>query len=249
MRPLQTVFTETLDARFRRAIAAWCARGGMSARAFGTAALADPDFVASLGRGRSPRLTTADRVLAFMDEAPAGPAFRAEVEGFLAATGIKRSVLGIGATGNPSFVVHLRRGTSPTLATVGRVRAWMESHAGAAEPRTIRDRACPAPSVLSGIPAIGALLPPDRPPRPEAQAPDREERSVPHEERAYVSTVDAALRLGLSPRTLDRYRATGRGPAFHRFGGRVRYSGEDLDAWIASRHRTPVPAGAGTSAG
>ena len=96
MRSLQTVSAGTLDARFRRAITAWCAREGMSARAFGTAALGDPDFVASLGRGRSPRLSTADRVLAFMGEAPAGPAFRAEVESFLAATGIKRSVLGIG---------------------------------------------------------------------------------------------------------------------------------------------------------
>ena len=112
-----------LDARFRRAIAAWCARKGMSDRAFGAAALGDPDFVASLGRGRILRLATADRVLSFMGEAPAGPAFRAEVEAFLAVTGIKRSVLGIGATGNPSFVAHLRRGTSHTLSTVERVRA------------------------------------------------------------------------------------------------------------------------------
>ena len=142
MRPLQTASADTLDTRFRRAIAAWCARKGMSDRAFGAAALGDPDFVASLGRGRIPRLATADRVLSFMGEAPAGPAFRAEVEAFLAVTGIKRSVLGIGAKGNPSFVAHLRRGTSHTLSTVERVRAWMAVHANAAEALAIVSGGC-----------------------------------------------------------------------------------------------------------
>ena len=55
-----------------------------------------------------------DSVLAFMGEPPAGPAFLREVEAFLEVTGIKRSLLGQGATGNPSFVAQLRNGVSPS---------------------------------------------------------------------------------------------------------------------------------------
>ena len=152
MEAWETAAADTLDTRFRRAIDAWCSWKGMSTRAFGSAALGDADFVASLGRGRSPRLATADRVLAFMGEAPVGPAFRAEVEAFLAATGIKRSVLGLGATRNPSFVAHLRRGTSPTLLTVDRVRAWMAVHASATEARAIERRTGTMPDILARDP-------------------------------------------------------------------------------------------------
>ena len=39
----------------------------------------------------------------------------------------------------------------------------------------------------------------------------------------FFDTRRAADYLGLSPRTLDGYRVSGDGPAFHRFGNRVRY--------------------------
>ena len=52
------------------------------------------------------------------------------------------------------------------------------------------------------------------------------------------STQRAAAYLGLSPRTLDGYRVSGDGPAFHRFGNRVRYCRPDLDAWAAKRRAT-----------
>ena len=130
----------TLDDRLRRDVAAWRARHGVSARRFGMDALGDPGFVASQIRGRSVRLATADRVLAFMGESPLGPVFRREVEAFLAVTGTKPSVLGEEATGNPSFVGRLRRGSSPRLATLDRVRAWMAGHANEDELRAIRAR-------------------------------------------------------------------------------------------------------------
>lgn len=59
-----------------------------------------------------------------------------------------------------------------------------------------------------------------------------------NDERHYLSTCEAAEYLGLSARTLRRYRVTGEGPVFHRFGARVRYRRGDLDEWAAVRRRT-----------
>lgn len=105
------------------------ARQAVSGRRFGEVAIGDPCLVAELRRGRSLRLRTADRLLAFMGMEPVGPAFRREVDAFLAATGLKVSLFGEMAAGDPSFVARLRNGASPTLAKVDRVRTWMATHA------------------------------------------------------------------------------------------------------------------------
>ncbi len=47
----------------------------------------------------------------------------------------------------------------------------------------------------------------------------------------YVRTHEAARLLGLSPRTLEKYRCHGSGPTFRKLGGRVVYAVIDLDAW------------------
>ncbi len=57
-------------------------------------------------------------------------------------------------------------------------------------------------------------------------------------ESRFLHTLDAAAYLGLSHRTLDGYRVSGAGPAFHRFENRVRYRRSDLDAWAANRRAT-----------
>ena len=54
----------------------------------------------------------------------------------------------------------------------------------------------------------------------------------------FFDTTHAADYLGLSRRTLDGYRVSGDGPAFHRFGNRVRYRRSDLDEWAAKRRAT-----------
>ena len=57
-------------------------------------------------------------------------------------------------------------------------------------------------------------------------------------EHGFFDTGRAAAYLGLSRRTLDGYRVSGDGPAFHRFGNRVRYRMSDLDDWAAKRRAT-----------
>lgn len=47
----------------------------------------------------------------------------------------------------------------------------------------------------------------------------------------FLRTPDAATRLGLSPRTLEKHRCYGTGPIFRRLGGRIVYAIDDLDAW------------------
>lgn len=64
----------------------------------------------------------------------------------------------------------------------------------------------------------------------------------------YLSTVEAAAWLGLSPRTLDAYRVRGGGPAFHRFGRIVRYRLADLDDWAAERRMDSTSDSAGRGA-
>jgi predicted DNA-binding transcriptional regulator AlpA len=47
----------------------------------------------------------------------------------------------------------------------------------------------------------------------------------------YLRTPEAARFLSLSGRTLEKHRTYGTGPAYHKLGGRVVYSVEDLQAW------------------
>ena len=53
----------------------------------------------------------------------------------------------------------------------------------------------------------------------------------------YLNTEEAARWVGLSPKTLARYRVTGEGPVYHLVGRRVRYLREDLDVWMKTRRR------------
>ena len=52
----------------------------------------------------------------------------------------------------------------------------------------------------------------------------------------YFDTRAAAAYLGLSPRTLEKLRWQGGGPAYYLLGG-VRYLRGDLDSWRESRRR------------
>jgi len=52
--------------------------------------------------------------------------FLARVEAFLVATGTKPSVFGQCAVGDSAFLLNLRRGRSPTLATADKILAYID---------------------------------------------------------------------------------------------------------------------------
>ena len=199
-------------------IEAYIAREQLSCCAFGAAALGDASFLGRLGRGSDVRLGTADRVMAYMNLEPIGPRFLREIEAFLKVTGIKPHVLGEMALGDPSFVLRLGQGRSPTLGTVDRVSAWMADHASAAELEAVRAAA------EDGAPA-------------DAVDTTGQEGRKMNEPTHYMSTRQAAAYLGLSPRTLESYRCRGGGPPFHVFGSVVRYLLSDVVKWASERRR------------
>lgn len=221
-----------LDDQFRAAVRAYLTQRGISGRHFGRKALGDPGFVASLDRGRRIGLRTADRVLAFMGEPTIGPAFRREVEAFLCRRGAKPYVLGQETTGDFSFVSRLRKGGSIRLETVDRVRDWMCARADEACLRAMRGAVAGVPLLAPHADAVAPL----RVRIPAAPALTQSgETSMKNDEDTYLSTRQAAAYLGLSPRTLDRYRVSGEGPDFHRFGGRILYRKTDIEHWAAER--------------
>ncbi len=54
----------------------------------------------------------------------------------------------------------------------------------------------------------------------------------------YLRTPEAARMVGLSIRTLEKHRIYGTGPRYSKLGGRVVYSVEDLQAWVAQGIKT-----------
>ena len=211
----------TLDERLRLAVAAWCWRRGVSPRRFGADALGDRGFASTLARGRTLQLPTADRVLAFIGYPPLGPAFRLELDTYLAVSGTKLSILGEEALGDPSFVGRFRRGVSPHLTTVDRVRAWTAANASEEEVRAIRAR------LAEAAPGIHPFA------RPGAEGLNGHAGDC-------LSEREAAARLCISPATLARCRVRGEGPHFRRIGNRLRYLPADIDAWVSKQRWTSI---------
>jgi hypothetical protein len=53
----------------------------------------------------------------------------------------------------------------------------------------------------------------------------------------FLNAAQAALYVGLSPRTLEKMRTLGGGPRFRKHGRYVRYHIADLDAWSCDAAR------------
>jgi predicted DNA-binding transcriptional regulator AlpA len=52
-----------------------------------------------------------------------------------------------------------------------------------------------------------------------------------------LDTMDVAVELGLSPRTLEGWRRRGEGPPYLKVGRLVKYRPEDIEAYKATRLR------------
>ena len=62
----------------------------------------------------------------------------------------------------------------------------------------------------------------------------------------FLTTTQVAETLGISGRSLERWRLTGSGPKFIRVGKSVRYASGDISSWLATR-RFASTAGADTA--
>ena len=201
------------------AIEAHIAREQLSRSGFGKAALNDASFPGRLGRGSDVRLGTADKVLGCMNLKAIGPRFLRRVEAFVRVTGIRPHVLGKDAPGDPSLVLRLERGRSPTPGTVDKVSDWMADNSSPAELEAVRAE------VEDGSPAVPLT------------AVIHEEKWEMNENTGFMKTAQVAAYLGLSPRTLESYRSRGGGPPFYVLGSVVRYLLSDVLKWASTRRR------------
>ncbi len=224
----------TLDDTIRSIIETFLSNSSMSGKQFGQLVFDDPDFVANLQRGHPLMLDAADRALLFMAEPPIRPAFRREVEIFLAITGTTGSALGRKSAGDPAFVEMLQEGRPPRLSSVQKVRAWMRESASDAQrdaiARAIADGTEIEPALSDDPAALDTLV--DRGASPCSDRQDSTEQAYLEDNRQiFLSTHEAAAFLNLSSSTLARYRTIGGGPAYYKLGGRVLHTRADLLAW------------------
>jgi len=56
-------------------------------------------------------------------------------------------------------------------------------------------------------------------------------------DRKYITQDQLADLLGLSPRSLERWRVSGTGPAFVKAGRKPLYDIVDVDAWLSASRR------------
>jgi excisionase family DNA binding protein len=66
--------------------------------------------------------------------------------------------------------------------------------------------------------------------------------------KGILSEAEVAVLLRLSKRTLERFRAAGRGPAYMRLGKRVAYRKRDLEAWLDATRTPRASQGPGSAA-
>lgn len=63
---------------------------------------------------------------------------------------------------------------------------------------------------------------------PDSEPPLLRPDPIPPDPQAWLTTQETARSLGLTPKTLANMRTLGKGPCFHKIGGKVWYLGKDI---------------------
>lgn len=240
---------------FRREVEAFLAVTGIKPYVFGLEAAANPSFVQRLMEGSSPRLGTVGRVRSWMDRNSSDADCRE----------IRRLAGTEGPAAGAAMARHMRQGTgarsvgsssgySPEDAGNGRKNCSRGKRCGhsagkgpgsgngtengisaGAHRRRVTRCACEAGVTQAKNQLNNMNMNDDRRGRMNGNMNGNLNGNPMQNGTEYLSTTLAASFLGLSPRTLDRYRVTGEGPEFYRFGSRIRYRLEDLESWAAAR--------------
>ena len=58
-----------------------------------------------------------------------------------------------------------------------------------------------------------------------------------------LTPAEVAAATGISVATLATWRSIGKGPAFHKLGGAIRYAEADVEQWVSSNRHDPAVLG------
>lgn len=59
-------------------------------------------------------------------------------------------------------------------------------------------------------------------------------------ERKYLTPKEVAVIYGIAEKTLANWRSQGKGPAYHKLGGKVRYADIDIEDWVKQSRKLTI---------
>jgi hypothetical protein len=72
------------------------------------------------------------------------------------------------------------------------------------------------------------------------RAPRLKRKRIAHIPGGYIPEAEMAAQLGVAIRTLRKWRQTGLGPAYVKFGKQIHYRDASRDAWLRRQEVEPV---------
>jgi predicted DNA-binding transcriptional regulator AlpA len=59
-------------------------------------------------------------------------------------------------------------------------------------------------------------------------------------ERKFLTPKEVAAIYGIAEKTLANWRSQGKGPAYHKLGGKVRYADSDMEDWVKQSRKLTI---------